>query len=450
MAPATTPPMGWNSWDCYGTTVTEAEVLANARFMAAHLLPHGWDTVVVDIDWSDPDARPHGYTQDAELVLDAHGYPQPAPGRFPSAAGGRGFTELAAQVHALGLRLGVHALRGIPRRAVAARLPVAGAAGVTTADIADPTSTCPWNGHMYGLDHAHPAAQTWLDGLVAQLASWGVDLVKLDDVLAPVHADAVTAWSRAIERSGRDIVLSLSPGTWLSTAHLPLLRAHAQMWRVCDDLWDRWEDVHANFARLARWAPSQQPGGWADADMLPLGRIGIRAERGEDRASRLTPDEQRTLLTLWVMARSPLMMGGDLPTSDAATIALLTTPAVGHVLRTSTDGRELLREAHGDGEVIVWSARSTDGPTRWVAVFWTGTGTQRRPLPLAALVGDEAAAHAWSVRDLWADHGLPDALPGPAGDGARLTLDVPSHGVRWVALDPVGRGPGSQSGRSST
>ncbi|GIG38888.1 glycoside hydrolase family 27 protein [Cellulomonas phragmiteti] len=440
MTVAPTPPMGWNSWDCYGTTVTEDEVLANARFMAEHLLPHGWDTVVVDIDWSDPAARPHGYTPDADLVLDEHGYPQPAPGRFPSAADGRGFADLAAQVHALGLRFGVHVLRGVPRRAVAARLPVRGApagAAATTADIADTASTCSWNGHMYGLDHTHPAAQTWLDGLVAQLASWGVDLVKVDDVLAPFHADTVVAWSRAIERSGRDIVLSLSPGTGLSTAHLPLLRAHAHMWRVCDDLWDRWEDVHANFARLARWAPFQQPGGWADGDMLPLGRIGIRAERGEDRSSRLTPDEQRTLLTLWVMARSPLMMGGDLPTSDPATIALLTTPAVGHVLRTATDGRELLREPADDGEVVVWSARCGTGPTHYAAVFWTGAASRVQRLPLSAVLGDDPPADRWTVRDLWTGDLLPDPVRDPGSPDTVLTLEVPSHGVRWVALDPA-------------
>ncbi len=440
MALALTPPMGWNSWDCYGTTVTEAEVLANAQVMADRLLVHGWDTVVVDIDWSDPAARPHGYTQDADLVLDANGYPQPDPVRFPSAADGRGFTALAAQVHALGLRLGVHVLRGIPRRAVDARLPVVGPDGevVTTADIADPTSTCPWNGHMVGLDHGHPAAQAWLDGLVAQLASWGVDYVKVDDMLAPFHADAVAAWGRAIDRSGRDIVLSLSPGTRLSTAHLPVLRAHAQLWRVCDDLWDRWEDVHANFARLARWAPFQQPGGWADADMLPLGRIGIRAERGEDRTSRLTPDEQRTLLTLWVMARSPLMMGGDLPTSGEDTLALLATPAVGHVLRTGTDGRELLREPADDGEVVVWGARSTTEQTRYVAVFWTGTGTRTEHVALSALVGDAAAAaRRWTVRDLWSGATLPDPHPTGWEPEGLLTLDVPAHGVRWVALDPA-------------
>lgn len=444
MGVADTPPMGWNSWDCFGTTVTEAEVLANARFLAAHLLPHGWDTVVVDIDWADPGARAHGYNEGAELCLDAHGRPQPAPGRFPSAADGSGFARLAAQVHDLGLRFGVHVLRGIPRRAVDLDLPVEGT-GWTARDAADPSSVCSWNPHQYGLDHTHPAAQAWLDGQVAQLAGWGVDYVKVDDVLAPLHVDAVLAWSTAIERPGRPMLLSLSPGTGVSTRDHGLLAAHAQMWRVCDDLWDRWEDVHASFARLARWAPLQRSGAWADADMLPLGHIGIRAERGEDRASRLTRDEQRTLLTLWVMARSPLMMGGDLPSTDDETIALLATPAVGHVLRTSIDNREVLREPVDDGELIVWSARATapDEPgSSYAAVFWTGSAPRDHTVPLGALVGhDVALAHRWTVRDLWDGVPLESPAAGPHQPAGELTLHVPAHGVRWFALDPTGSEP---------
>ena len=441
MGVADTPPMGWNSWDCFGTGVTQDEVLANAEFLAAHLLPHGWDTVVVDIDWADPDARPHGYNEQAALCLDEGGRPVPAPNRFPSAADGDGFAPLAAAVHALGLRFGVHVLRGIPRLAVERDLPVEGTAW-TARDAADTTSTCAWNPHQYGLDHAHPAAQAWLDGQVAQLARWGVDYVKVDDMFAPLHVDAVLAWSTAIERAGRPMVLSLSPGTGVSTRDHALLAAHAHLWRVCDDLWDRWQDVHASFARLARWAPLQRPGAWADADMLPLGHIGIRAERGGDRHSRLTPDEQRTLLTLWVMARSPLMMGGDLPTTDAATIALLATPAVGHVLRTSQDGREVLREPVDDGELIVWSARATspDEPGTWyAAVFWTGVAPRSHTVALGALVGhDVARSSRWTVRDLW-DDGTPD-VPTP-GDHSTVTLPVPAHGVRWFALDPVGAAP---------
>ena len=125
---AQTPPMGWNSWDSYGTTVTQDEVLANARVLAERLLPHGWDTVVVDIDWYDPAARAHGYNDGSSLVLDAFGRQLPAENRFPSAAGGRGFGPLADAVHALGLRFGVHLMRGIPRIAVEQDLPVEGTA----------------------------------------------------------------------------------------------------------------------------------------------------------------------------------------------------------------------------------------------------------------------------------------------------------------------------------
>ncbi|QTE31637.1 glycoside hydrolase family 27 protein [Pengzhenrongella sicca] len=431
--------MGWNSWDCYGTTVTEAEVLANARFLHEHLLAHGWDTVVVDIAWYDPTARSHGYNAGAPLTLDAYGRQLPAMNRFPSAAGGLGFGPLAAAVHALGLRFGVHLLRGIPRLAVDQALPVEGTAW-TAADAADRTSTCAWNPDNYGLDHDHPAAQAYLDGQVAQLAAWGVDLVKVDDILAPYHDRAIEGWARAIERSGREITLSLSPGTGLSTARTEHLRAHAQMWRVSDDLWDRWPDVHAQFTRLARWAPHQRPGGWADADMLPLGRIGIRAERGDDRQSRLTLDEQRTLLTLWVMARSPLMVGGDLPTSSRATIDLLATPAVGHVLRTSTHGQEALREAlpadagGGDerdgataGELIVWTARAGDDDAiRYAAIFSTAAAAVRVRVPLTAVV--ERPTDPGAVRDLWDSRAEIDV------DAGALVLDVPAHGVRWLAL----------------
>ena len=177
---------------------------------------------------------------------------------------------------------------------------------------------------------------------------------------------------RAIARSRRPIVLSLSPGTGLSTRHLDHLRANAQMWRISDDLWDRWDDVYAQFARLARWAPLQEPGGWADADMLPLGRIGLRAERGEPRDSLLTLDEQRTVLTLWVMARSPLMMGGDLPSSDGRTVELLANPWLGRVLSEARDSAEILREPRSGGEHIVWAARSADPDRRFVAMGVAG------------------------------------------------------------------------------
>src|SRR5215468_8085937 len=80
---APTPPMGWNSWDCYGTTVTEAEVKANADYMAKHLASHGWHYVVVDIQWSEQAPKSHGYRPNADLAMDAFGRLIPAPNRFP-------------------------------------------------------------------------------------------------------------------------------------------------------------------------------------------------------------------------------------------------------------------------------------------------------------------------------------------------------------------------------
>ncbi|WP_228375018.1 glycoside hydrolase family 27 protein [Demequina iriomotensis] len=424
---AATPPMGWNTWDSYGTTVTEEEVLANARVMADRLLPHGWDTVVVDIAWYDPTARSHGYNDGAPLELDAFGRQMPAPNRFPSAAGCAGFGPLAAQVHALGLRFGLHIMRGIPRLAVERDLPIHGT-GFTAAQVADLDHVCAWNPDNYGLNHDHPGAQAYYDAQVAQFAAWGVDFIKADDMQAPYYDREIAAYALAIERSGRDIALSLSPGTHLSTAHLPHLREYAQMWRISDDLWDRWEDLHAQFARLARWAPFQQAGGWADADMLPLGRIGIRAERGEPRDCRLTLDEQRTMLSLWCMGRSPLMVGGDLPTSTPDTLELLATPAVAEVLQGSVDGRELLREPLPGGELIVWAARAAASDRVYAAVFWTGDEPFQASVALPSILG--TAVHDAALTDLW---------PGQTAEvqDGLLTATVPSHGVAWVALDPT-------------
>ncbi|MFC9926237.1 glycoside hydrolase family 27 protein [Streptomyces sp. NPDC127190] len=412
------PPIGWNSWDCYGPTVTEAEVLANAAFLAEHLLPYGWDTVVVDIQWYEPTARAHGYNPDAPLVLDGYGRQLPAPNRFPSAAGGAGFAPLARQVHDLGLRFGLHIMRGIPRRAVAARLPVAGTE-FTADQIADTGSVCPWNTDNYGLNHSHPGAQAYYDAQVAQFARWGVDFIKADDMLCPYHEREITAYARAIERSGRPMELSLSPGTDVSLAHLDHLREHATMWRVCDDLWDRWEDVEAQFARMARWAPWQGPGGWADADMLPLGRIGIRAEVGDDRLCRLTRPEQISLLTLWLISRSPLMMGGDLPTSPPETIGLLTNAEALAVLWHSTGNREVLRER----DLVLWTAGDTDGRTRYAAVFSLADAPRRYEVPL----GSVGARPGDRVRELWSRTDV-------GHDGRHLTVDLPAHGAALYRL----------------
>ena len=455
------PPMGWNSWDSYGTTVTEDEVLANARTMAAELRPAGWDTLVVDIAWYDPTARAHGYNKNAPLVLDAYGRQMPDPVRFPSAAGGKGFKPLADEVHKLGLKLGVHMMRGIPRLAVDGDLPVYGT-DYTAKDVADLKHVCKWNPDNYGLNQNHPGAQAWYDAQLDLFASWGLDFLKVDDMQTPFHVDEIAAYHRAIAKAetkyGRAIDLSLSPGGWMSTTYVDFLRENAQMWRISDDLWDRWEDIYQQFARLARWAPFQTAGHWADADMIPFGHIGLRAERGDDRQSRLTLDEQKTLLALWCMGRSPLMVGGDLPTSNDDAIALLANPALREVTAGSTNNRELVRERQFDGwgdnakyrgEFIVWAADAADWADgtpsahaggHYAALFWTGDDDYdlRSNIQLQSIVGLDARDDDWPLTDLYAD------APGAKSDDVRIegegadrviTGTIPSHGVLWVALD---------------
>ncbi|WP_026930216.1 glycoside hydrolase family 27 protein [Glycomyces tenuis] len=410
---AATPPMGWNSWDVFGTSVTEAETRANAEFIAEHMAEHGWEYVVVDIQWYDPAARGGGYNSGAKLCLDEYGRPQPAPNRFPSSAGGAGFKPLADYVHALGLKFGVHILRGVPRQAAAADTPVKGSE-YSAAQIPDREHVASWIDDNWGIDHSHPGGQAYYDSLVRQFADWGVDYIKADDMIAPYHAEEVEAFWKAVERSGRDIVLSLSPGVNLSVGHAEHLKAHSHLWRISADLWDRWRDVDAQFDLLRDWAPHAGPGHWPDADMLPLGRMGLRAEVGEPRDSLLTPEEQRTMLTLWCIARSPLMVGADLPASGEETIELLTNPEVLAAHRSEAASREVWR----DGRHVAWA--SADGS--YAAVFNRGS----EPAELNVSWGDLGLPAPHGLRDCWSRTDV-------AG-GEQLRVKLPAHGAALYRL----------------
>jgi len=423
--------MGWNSWDCYGTTVTESEVLNNAHVMAEKLLPSGWDTMVVDIQWYEPGAKAGGYNDNAQVLFDEYGRQLPVPARFPSAVtedgANAGFAALANKIHALGLKFGIHLMRGIPKRAVEANTKVLGTP-YRAQDIVDLTSTCPWNSDNYGLNHAHPGAQAYYDSQLALFAEWGIDFIKIDDMLFPFHSQAIEGYAQAIAKTGRDITLSLSPGTNVSLGRQAFLAQHATMWRISDDLWDRWEDVRDQFDRLAQWAPTQNNNAWADADMLPLGKIGLRAERGEPRETRLTLDEQRTLMSLWTMAKSPLMMGGDLPTSEAHTFELLTNVALLDMYRNAGNGLQV----HGEPDIRVWHAPAlqADQP-HYVAVFNLSDSERNWTLDLADLpTATQPATHA---TDVWTNqtHAIVEKGLHPY---PHIPLTIPAHGVVHLQL----------------
>ena len=364
---APTPPMGWNSWDCYGPTVVESEVKAAADYMAENLAEYGWEYVVVDIRWFVQNDKAGGYNQtDPIYEMDEWGRYTPAVNRFPSAANGAGFKPLADYVHGKGLKFGIHIMRGIPRIAVNAKTPVKGADGITADQIYNEVQLCRWLRDNYTVDATKQGAQEYYNSLFGLYASWGVDFIKIDDLSSPYHLDEIELIRNAIDKCGRPIVLSTSPGA-TPPAQTEHISTHANMWRMVNDVWDIWRDV-TNLMRVAQdWYPYIKPGTWPDCDMIPLGHLAIRGERGVDRMTLLNKDEQYSLMTFFCMLRSPLMFGGDLPTMDDFTLSLLTNKAVLKMHAESCDVRQVYRD---NKQLVVRSKNPGTGET-YVALFNT-------------------------------------------------------------------------------
>ncbi len=390
---AKTPPMGWNSWDCYGPTVTETEVKANADYMAANLKQHGWEYIVVDIRWFVANDKAGGYNEkDPVYTLDEYGRLLPAIEKFPSAADGKGFKPLADYVHSKGLKFGIHLMRGIPVEAVKKNLQVMGT-HVKAADIYSDSLQCGWLHDMYTVDTLKTGAQDYYNSIFNMYASWGVDYVKVDDLSRPYHHGEISMIRKAIDQSGRSMVFSTSPGaTPLKWANHVV--NHANMWRICDDFWDNWKMLEPQFKRCADWAPYIGEGHFPDADMLPLGHIALRAERGTDRMTGFTKPEQYTLMNLWAMFRSPLMFGGDLPTNDEFTLSLLTNDEVLTVNQNSAKNKQLKAE----NGLIVWTADVPGTEDKYVAFFnINDTETSEISVTLSELGIDGN----YTVKDLW-------------------------------------------------
>ncbi|MBP3950938.1 glycoside hydrolase family 27 protein [Bacillus suaedae] len=419
---AQTPPMGWNSWDCYGAAVKEEEVRANADYMAQHLKEYGWDYVVVDIQWYEPGANSSLYRPFVPLEMDEYSRLMPAANRFPSAANGNGFKELAKYVHDLGLKFGIHIMRGIPRQAVHANTALLGT-NVRARDIAHPNSICPWNTDMYGVDASKEGAQEYYDSLFQMYAEWGVDFIKVDDIAASrlyhVHLPEIELIRKAIDKCGRDIVLSLSPGP-APVEHAEELKANANMWRMTDDFWDKWELLHDMFDRCERWYSHVQPGNWPDCDMLPLGHIGIRSVDGggSDRWTRFTKDEQVTMMTLWSIFRSPLMFGGELRDNDEWTLSLLTNAEVLSMHQNSHSAKLVSRQ----DDKIVWMANDDNGNT-YVALF----NASEEETSVSVTLDELGLTSAMNARDLWKGEEV-----GLIND--KIEQTIPVHGAMLFKL----------------
>ena len=416
----------------YGAAVTESELIRNAAWVAEHLKMYGWEYIVCDIQWFEPKARGMAYRPCAPLVMDDFGRLMPAVNRFPSAAGegtaldpdapkgmargNRGFRPIADRIHAMGLKFGIHILRGIPRQAVHTHTPVMGTP-YHAEDIARPDSYCTWNTDMYGVDPSKPGAQDYYDSIFKLYASWGVDYVKVDDIASlrctpddPYSASGeVEMIHEAIRRCGRDMVLSLSPGPSVVEQH-EHLRQHANMWRMTDDFWDDWELLKAMFMRCHLWEDyvgleNDTGRSWPDCDMLPLGRISLR---DEPRWTRLTADEQRTMMSLWCIFRSPLMIGSELPSCDEATLRLLTNQDMLALNQNGHGPRQLFR----DERSAVWITDDQEGRQTY-GLF--NLSDEPQVMTLETTKGEV-------FKNLWEGNLI-------TADGEKLCLPVPLHGA---------------------
>lgn len=408
------PPLGWNSFDCYGCAATMRDLLPNLEVMAARLRPSGYEYFVVDNGWFAeydiaPGERYPRETHATRVRLDPYGRSLPSARSFPD-----GLQPLIDRTHALGLKFGLHLMRGIPRQAVASNLPVYGTP-YRARDIADTSSICRWCPYNYGIDMAQPGAQAFYDALVGMLAGWGVDLIKADDITG--YPTEVAALADAIARCGRPIVLSLSPGGDTDRRHLTVYR-RANMLRTTRDIWDNRPGLDRAFAAWRAWQDVGGDGFWPDLDMIPFGHLAVWRPRegappdlgdadsaalsgkGYERMSQLTRDQQYTFITMRALAASPLFMGGDLPTTDDFSFALLTDPAMLACNQNGVVGRLV----HDAGGIEVWRApqRGIDN-AGWLGIFNRTTEGRAIALTGADLGLPPERPH---LHDIWRDRPL--------------------------------------------
>ena len=402
---AKTPPRGWNSYDYYDTNVTEADVLVNAEFMAKHLKPYGWEYVVVDIQWyayNTASMRDRfQYIPFGKNEMDEFGRLFPCPDKFPSSINGAGFKPLADKIHALGLKFGIHVMRGIPRMAAHLHLPVLGT-DVTADMVADPSSICEWNPDMYGIRNTE-AGQKYYDSILQLYASWGVDFIKVDDICATGphprkygRKHEVEMLHKAIKNCRRDIVLSLSPGPADVTESWHYSR-NANMWRITDDFWDNWETLLYMFDRCEKWQDHVSQGCYPDCDMLPIGKVGKHFD--QERDTLFTREEQKTMMTLWCIFGSPLMLGAEMTMLDEWTLSLLQNKDLLDLHSHRFIGRQVLR----DKEKCVWAALDPESGEHFVALFnlldkpqdiFISPDDCSTPFPGATFIAD-------SYREIW-------------------------------------------------
>ena len=400
-----TAPMGWNSWDCYGTSVTEEIVKQNADFMAKHLKKYGWEYIVIDAQWFEPKATTHSYNQFTELCMDEYSRLIPTENRFPSSKGGKGFAPLAEYIHSLGLKFGIHIMRGIPRQAVHRNTKIKGT-DKTARQIAKTSSICAWNTDMYGVDASKDGAKEYYDSIFELYASWGVDFIKCDDIARelPHEEEELLMISDSLRNCGRDMIFSISPGPAL-LEKAELYKQVSNMWRITDDFWDDWELLYDMFSRAEKWCTHAGAGHWPDADMLPIGPI--KQDYDKSIRTNFTRSEQITMMTLWSILRSPLIIGGEMTGFDDFTMGLVTNEGILEMHRNARHSHQVWRKEIDGIEHILWTAVNAKGGM-YIAVFNAGDKNSEVEIPLADLeIYDKIfGTELWNGKEVSAENTL--------------------------------------------
>lgn len=427
---APTPPMGWNSFDSYGVYLDEEAAMANLEAFAKKLKPHGYEYFVIDAGWFGEYKLKEGTLYPAEkhavtLNFNEYGLLQPSQTYFPN-----GLQPIIDRCHELGLKFGIHLMRGIPRAAVEANTKVKGTEYFAQ-DIADTTSICNWNPQNYGIDMSKPGAQEFYNSLVDQMAEWGVDFLKYDDLVP--YPKEVEAIANAIEQSGRPIVYSLSPGNTVDVNAINSFK-RANMLRVTPDIWDDQKGLDECFAAWRKWQGQEEPGFWIDMDMIPFGKlqlmspkpdgiygdeskseiekkikegklenIELLAGKGWTRHSNFTKDQMYTFITLRALSASPLMMGGDLPTLDDFSLELITNKEVIECNQNGVMG-SLVYE---NEEIEIWNTPKKEGNGGWIGIFNRSDTLKKPSLSMADLKLEDTDDYNL-IHDIWNDKKVTD------------------------------------------
>jgi alpha-galactosidase len=388
---ALTPPLGWNSWNCWGAEVDAEKVLRSARaLVASGLDQHGWSYINIDDAWQGARGGP----------LNAL---QPDPHRFPD------IKSLCDKIHSLGLKAGIYSTPWT--------VSYAGRAGGSSEN---PEGKWNMNANFQAPRNKNvlPFAigkYSFTKADAAQWAIWGIDYLKYD--WGPVTAPPAIAMHQALRVTGRDIVLSLSNNHEQNLFNeIKEVSKTAEAWRTTTDINDNWSRVKDIGFSQDKWASFGGPGHWNDPDMLVVGQVGW----GQPHPTKLTADEQYTHISLWCLLSAPLLIGCDLEKLDDFTFGLLSNDEVLAVDQDSLGKQGICIFSDGDSRVY---AKDLDDGSKAVGLF----NLSVNEATVSAKWKDLNISGKQMVRDLWRQKNI-----GVFSD--QFTSTIPPHGVVLIRV----------------